>query len=124
MPSPWTHSASLSSPPDYRALFESSPGLYLVLIPDLTIVAVSDAYLDATMTKREEILGQWIFDVFPDNPDDPTATGVSNLQSSLRRVLQNRVSDAMAVQKYDIRRPESQGGGFEERYWSPCNFPV
>ncbi len=30
----------------------------------------------------------------------------------------------MAVQKYDIRRPESEGGGFEERYWSPVNSPV
>jgi PAS domain S-box-containing protein len=30
----------------------------------------------------------------------------------------------MAVQKYDIRRPESEGGGFEERYWSPVNTPV
>jgi signal transduction histidine kinase/DNA-binding response OmpR family regulator len=30
----------------------------------------------------------------------------------------------MAVQKYDIRKPESEGGGFEERYWSPVNSPV
>jgi len=30
----------------------------------------------------------------------------------------------MAVQKYDIRRPESEGGGFEERHWSPVNSPV
>ncbi|MBK7594632.1 MAG: response regulator [Gemmatimonadetes bacterium] len=30
----------------------------------------------------------------------------------------------MAVQKYDIRRPEEQGGGFEERHWSPINIPV
>ena len=30
----------------------------------------------------------------------------------------------MAVQKYDIQRPASQGGGFEERYWSPLNSPV
>lgn len=30
----------------------------------------------------------------------------------------------MAVQKYDIRRPESEGGGFEQRYWSPVNSPV
>ena len=30
----------------------------------------------------------------------------------------------MAVQKYDIRRPESEGGAFEERYWSPVNTPV
>jgi len=30
----------------------------------------------------------------------------------------------MAVQKYDIPRPASEGGGFEERYWSPLNVPV
>ena len=110
--------------PDFQALFESEPGLYLVLTPALTIVAVSAAYLKATMTKREEILGRGLFEVFPDNPDDPTATGVRNLKASLERVLTHRVSDTMAVQKYDVRRPESEGGGFEERYWSPVNSPV
>jgi two-component system, cell cycle sensor histidine kinase and response regulator CckA len=28
------------------------------------------------------------------------------------------------VQKYDIRRPDREGGGFEERHWSPTNTPV
>ncbi len=110
--------------PDFRALFEAAPGLYLVLTPDLLIVAVSNAYLNATLTAREEILGRNIFDVFPDNPDDPAASGVSNLRASLNRVLQTRESDAMAVQKYDVRRPALEGGGFEERYWSPVNSPV
>ena len=110
--------------PDFRALFESAPGLYLVLTADLRIVAVSDAYLAATMTRREAILGRHIFDVFPDNPDDATATGVRNLRASLERVLQTGVADTMAVQKYDIRRPAQDGGGFEERYWSPVNSPV
>jgi PAS domain S-box-containing protein len=104
-----------------RALFESVPGSYLVLAPDLKIAAVSDAYLQATMTKREEILGRGIFDVFPDNPDDPAATGVANLRASLDRVLNNRTADTMAIQKYDIRRPD---GVFEERFWSPVNSPV
>ncbi len=119
-----TQPSSSLPTPDFRTLFESAPGLYLVLTPGLTIVAVSDAYLQATMTKREAILGRQLFDVFPDNPDDAAADGVRNLKASLNRVLQNRVADAMAVQKYDIRRPESEGGGFEERYWSPVNSPV
>jgi len=110
--------------PDFQQLFESSPALYLVLAPDLKIVAVSEAYLQATITVREEILGRGIFEVFPDNPNDLTATGVSNLRASLNRVLQFKIPDAMAVQKYDIPLPESQGGGFEERYWSPLNSPV
>jgi PAS domain S-box-containing protein len=118
------NSPKLAPTPDFRALFQSVPGLYLVLAPDLTIVAVSDAYLRATMTKRDEILGRGIFEVFPDNPADPAATGVRNLRASLQRVLQAKVADTMAVQKYDIRRPQSEGGAFEERYWSPVNSPV
>ena len=110
--------------PDFRLLFQATPGLYLVLDPELRIVAVSDAYLRATMTKREEILGRGIFEVFPDNPDDPSATGVRNLRTSLERVLREKVPDAMAVQQYDIRRPESEGGAFEQRHWSPVNSPV
>jgi PAS domain S-box-containing protein len=110
--------------PDFRLLFESAPGLYLVLTPDLKIAAASDAYLRATMTKREEVLGRGVFEVFPDNPDDRHATGVRNLSASLERVLRNKAPDAMAVQKYDIRRPAAEGGGFEERYWSPVNSPV
>jgi len=111
-------------PPNVRTLFEAAPGSYLVLTPDLHIVAASDAYLQATMTKRDEILGRHLFDVFPDNPDDKDATGVRHLRASLQRVLTSKAPDAMAVQKYDIRRPESEGGGFEERYWSPVNSPV
>ncbi len=106
---------------DFRKVFESVPGSYLVLDRDLRIVGVSDAYLRATMTKRAAIVGQHIFEVFPDNPDEPGATGVRNLSASLGRVLYEGVRDAMAVQKYDIRRPE---GSFEERYWSPVNSPV
>jgi PAS domain-containing protein len=90
--------------PDFRALFESSPGCFLVLDPDLTIVAVSDEYLTATMTLREEILGRGLFEVFPDNPDDAEATGEGNLRASLDRVRRDRVPDSMAVQKYDIQR--------------------
>ena len=110
--------------PNFQELFEALPGLYVVLDRDFRIVAVSDAYLAATMTRREEILGRELFDVFPDNPDDPTASGVGNVRASLERVRQTRQPDAMATQQYDIRRPNDEGGEFEVRYWSPVNSPV
>jgi len=110
--------------PSFQQILESAPDLYLILNRNLEIVAVSDAYLRATHVQRAAILGKPFFEVFPDNPDDPTATGVSNLTASLQRVLANRVPDTMAVQKYDIRRHPSQGDGFEEHYWSPHNSPV
>ena len=106
---------------ELNSLFESLPGLYLVLTPDLKIVAASDAYLKATMTTREGILGRNLFEVFPDNPDDPGTTAVSNMRASIDRVIQNAAPDTMAIQKHDVRRPD---GVFEERYWSPINSPM
>lgn len=107
---------------DFHRLFNALPGLYLVLDPALRIMAASDAYLHATLTQREAVIGRALFEVFPDNPDDPMADGVRNLRASLARVQQRLEPDRMAVQRYDIRLPD--GGGFEERYWQPLNTPV
>ena len=106
---------------DYRALFLAMPAPVLVLDTRLMIVEANEAYLTATMRGREELVGQPVFDAFPDNPDDPSASGVSMLGASLRRVLSERVTDVMAIQKYDIPRPD---GGFDTRYWAPANAPV
>ncbi len=109
---------------DFRSLFEAIPGKYLVMDRGFEIVAVSHQYLAATNRTHDELISKNLFDAFPDNPDDPAATGVRNLRSSLERVLQTKGADTMPLQKYDIPRPLDEGGGFEERYWSPANSPV
>ncbi len=101
-----------------QGLFESLPGLFLIFTPDLKIAAVSDALLEATMTKRENVLGRGIFEVFPDQPASAT---ISNWRASLDRVCETGAPDTMGIQKYEIRGPD---GVLEERYWSPMNSPV
>lgn len=113
--------------PDFESIFQLLPECYLILhadAPSFTIAAVSDAYLYATHTHRETIIGKGLFEVFPDNPDDQTADGVSNLRASLQRVLSTKKIDFMPIQKYDIKRSQESGAGFEERYWIPNNSPV
>jgi len=105
----------------FESIFESLPGSFLVLTPELKIIAASDAYLKATMTTRETLIGRELFDAFPDNPSEVDAMGSSNLRASLERVLKTGAADTMPIQKYDIRRPD---GVFEERYWSPVNSPL
>jgi signal transduction histidine kinase len=108
---------------DFRLLFEASPEVLLVLLPDaprFTMVAATNARLEVTHTARDT-LGRGLFEVFPDNPDDPSASGTSNLRASLERVIATRAPDTMAVQKYDIRGPD---GTFQSKYWSPKNVPV
>jgi len=107
-----------------RNLLRSLPGLYLVLRADddFTIVDASDSYLAAVMRARDEVVGRPLFEVFPD--DVAGADGNQNLSASLRRVRETGEPDRMAIQRYPIPRPASEGGGFEERYWSPYNAPV
>ena len=112
---------NLSEEPDYKLVFESSPDLYIILDKDLTILAISDAHLKASLTERSRVTGQNVFDVFPDNPNEAGATGASNLRQSLEYVLKTKKTHSMPFQKYDIR---NEGGDFEERYWLVVNSPV
>jgi len=110
--------------PDFDALFKSAPGIFMVLRPDFTIVAANDACLEAAMVERGAILGKDVFEAFPENPDDPAAAGQASLRASLEKVLRTRAADRMPITRYDLRRPAERGGGFEERFWNPSNYPV
>ncbi|MFI5936490.1 ATP-binding protein [Actinoplanes sp. NPDC051494] len=104
-----------ASPP-----FEAAPGLYLVLDPDFRIVTATDAYLQVAMVQREQVVGRDVFAAFPDNPDDPAATGTKDLRASLLRVLERREPDTMSAMRYDI----DDGHGYVTRYWRSVNTPV
>ncbi|MEU8135869.1 PP2C family protein-serine/threonine phosphatase [Streptodolium elevatio] len=108
---------------DFEAVFEALPAGVALLTPDLVYIEANPAYLRLAQRSRDQLLGRYIFDVFPDNPNDQTATGTRNLKASLRRVATTAQRDAMAVQRYDTQRP-SRPGTWDERYWSILNTPV
>ena len=104
-------------------LFEQSPENYLLIDPGpgLRIVDLNDAFARTTMTSRAAIEGERLFDVFPDNPEDPLATGVSNAFQALRVVADTRKPHAMAIQRYDVRDSD---GRFVVRHWRSLNSPL
>lgn len=108
---------------DFRQLFEVLPGLYIILLPDLTVAAVSNEYLQATMVTREDLIGKYLFDVFPENPDENENHGTANVRGSIEKVFQTGKADTLPIQKYDIQRPVEEGGGYEERFWKIMTFP-
>ena len=112
-------SQSLKSGLDFQTIFELTPGSCLVLAPDenFTIIAVNGAYLDDTKTKRENIIGKGFFEIFP----EPTETTTKNLRAFLKQVLQDKIPNTMAVQKY-VHGAEA--GRREEQYWSLTNTPI
>ncbi|WP_267398412.1 PAS domain-containing sensor histidine kinase [Pseudomonas sp. GM_Psu_2] len=116
----------MSQDPNFQLLFEALPHLVLVLTPgpDFIMVAANEGRVRGTNTRREDCIGRSIFEVFGRNPDGQSEFGAGVLRASLERVVQTGRPDRMAITKYDIPRPASEGGGFEVRYWSPLNVPV
>jgi PAS domain-containing protein len=106
----------------FREAFEASAEPTVLLDPreGLRIVDVNEAYAATTGIERGRIAGERLFDVFPDNPDDPLADGVCNFYASLKAAAQSGVLNAMSVQRYDVR----SNGVFVERYWRPINTPI
>ncbi len=107
---------------EFERLFRASPEKILVIKPySFEIVAVTDAYLLATMTRESQIIGKTLFEVFPDDPSDGNAEGAQKLLASLERIQSLKKTDVVGVLRYPIRRPN---GSFEERFWNPVNSPV
>lgn len=109
----------------FRSLFEGVPGLFVVLTPgDYQVVAVSDAYLQATNMTRAGLIGTRFFEAFARDPGDPAPEPDSSLRASLERVVTERRVDVIGVRRFPIQRPAELGGGFEERWWSPVSAPL
>ena len=107
---------------NFRRLIEKMPGNFLVLKAfSHEIVAVSDSYAAATKVRRDDIMGRSIFEIVPNNPDDPDGAAIKKLQVSLERVDTLQIEDVMAVQSYPIVLPD---GSYEEHYWTAINSPV
>jgi PAS domain S-box-containing protein len=107
------------------AVLKQMPGNYLILKPDsptFTIIEVSEQYSATTFTNRQDVIGKALFEVFPDNPNDPDANGVTNLSASLSKALQTKQAQHMPVQKYDLQQPGSTA--FTVKYWLTVNKPV
>jgi C4-dicarboxylate-specific signal transduction histidine kinase len=112
------------APVDFKILFEKSFGLFLVLDRDLRAVAATDAYCARIRLPRETLVGLSLEELFPGHRTNPGADSFARLKASLERVLATKRPDTMGTQRYDIPRPQSEGGGYVERYWSPRNSPV
>lgn len=108
---------------NYESVFQCLPTPALILNPELVVIDMNLAFQRITGRSREELIGTNVFVAFPDNPAEPGATATSNLEESLRRVLDSGRPEIMPLQRYDVEAAGSPGA-FRERYWCPVNVPV
>lgn len=106
-------------------IFNAIPTPCLLLLSDaprFTIIGVNKAYSIATNTSEYDLINKGIFEAFPDNPNNPQASGVSNLKASLELVIATKLTQKIEILNYDI--PVRGTAGFELRYWRCENSPV
>ncbi|MET7455766.1 SpoIIE family protein phosphatase [Streptomyces sp. NPDC005574] len=108
---------------DYAAVFQALPGMVALLTPDLVYADANDDFLRLAGRTREQLLGHYIFEVFPENPHDPAAAGMRETRESMLRAVATGERDTMALLRYDIE-DTARPGHWEEHYWSPVNAPV
>jgi hypothetical protein len=99
---------------DFRKVFDQTPGMCLILDTSFNIIAQNAEHARATLTTSKNVVGRWLFEVFPDR-DDSRATGVSLVRQSLVNVLATRRTDVMPVVRFDV---QSKRGDYETRYWA------
>lgn len=102
---------------------ESSSVGVLLLDADLRIRGVNGTYQTVSMRQRDELLGQFVFDAFPEDPADEQADGCSQLEASLEAAMRRRATDSMPIVRYDIIDP-CDPGVFTPKLWSCTNTAV
>ena len=106
---------------NFQTLFEAVPGMYLVLQPDWTIVAASDAYLHMLECDRDRVLGRSLLEFYTapqaggpfqtekNFQDNPAALGAvleteGILRQSLELVQAQKVSHTIVPRPYPFSR--------------------
>ncbi|MFJ3894927.1 PP2C family protein-serine/threonine phosphatase [Streptomyces sp. NPDC090083] len=108
---------------DHAAVFRALPGMVALLTPELVYIDANEDFERLSGRTREELIGRYIFDVFPENPGDPAAAGMRETRESMLRAVTTGERDTMALLRYDIEDPV-RPGRWVEHFWSPVNAPV
>ncbi|MET0856722.1 MAG: PAS domain-containing protein, partial [Telluria sp.] len=114
----------MSKIPDFEALFRVSPYPYLLMDRELNIIGANQAYLTSTGRAEADLLGRYVFEAFPVNPDDPASTAMAEVRASLLRAIATGEPDTTAFLRYSVPRQTADGTVFDERFWSTVHTPI
>jgi PAS domain S-box-containing protein len=115
--------AALKSALDFKTIFNSLPGRYLILSPDLYIIIANNAYQKA-IRNTDKISGKHLFEVIPYSLCNRDGDVIQNLRYSLEFVLTKKRPHELEVFKVEIPSTQKIGDESEFQYWSIINTPV
>src|SRR5580704_1357375 len=89
----------------YKDIFSCNPATLLVMdidAPAYTILDVNDAYLNATNSTRDSLVGKSVFAAFPANPTDEVSKNIERTIYSFEQAIQTKKPHTMYNYRYDI----------------------
>ncbi len=107
---------------DYHELFTQSSALKVAVDTDFNVLNVSDGFLHITQNERDNIVGKYIFDVFPEISNDIDENLVNTMRDSFNKVLSEKATYTSPVVRYQIPSHTTENGK-EVRYWKVINTP-
>ena len=102
-------------PSEWTTLLDQSSLPVMILNREFKFVYANDAYLEAVERKREEIIGEYVFDIFPESPDR-----VESVLEPWRRTLDGETTTLESL-PFNVTW---QDGSVEERVWQATQDPV
>lgn len=138
----WRSSRALDPAAHIEQVLAALPGRYLVVRanpPTFSIVGVSDDFLQATVSVRQELIGRPLFEVFPANPlDEMAKDGHSELARSFELVIESKLFQALPVQRPggasvarisieaadQVLAVNDDGRAASAAWWNVTNYPI
>ncbi|WP_299988553.1 PAS domain-containing protein [uncultured Pontibacter sp.] len=107
---------------NFNKLFNSIPEPIVVLSPEYKVVAATDAFLESSLRTRDQLIGlHFLLEAFPERENSYQDNAV---KKGLDQVLQTKKAVRLEAMRYDIQKPDSQGGGYEVRFWEVNQTPI
>lgn len=103
---------------DFTQVFGTLPAPYAILDTSLCFVTVNHAYLVETQRKRENIIGRYIFEVFPETPER------EELFKAAFKKAACGTANSVVRQPFSIDRGEAGEGGRSEVWWTTHQIPI
>jgi len=101
--------------PSFEMLFQHMPQASMVLDHQLVFIAANEAYCRAVERTRDELIGSYIFDAFPDTPER-----IEPVLAVFKRTLAGEVTK-LEKQPYKLQLPD---GRVLDRLWDIEQSPI
>ncbi len=100
---------------DFTRMFQDMPAAYMVLDMNLCFADMNEAYLEMVGRSRNELLGRYVFDAFPEEGER-----LETLETAFAKALSGK-ANTVHKQLYPIQTPGSQ---MTDYYWTCHHIPV